>query len=240
VQQTVSTTQITCCISSDPTASSQLDLGVQPHHYLWLGWTYEFLGKRADAHKAYEDGLSACVDRTAPMAFELSMSHVELYFEDKDWAQCWETVMGMLKTWPHVADLYARAGLMAIRKDLETQPLEALQRGLVFYKAAHKLSPEDPIYVACVTRIEEQLPPSLPSAIVSGMTDTPPYPGHQQPPSFLDMRSQGSCGSPFSDYGQVLPPSQRQFAGMSANPFSGASHSTISRPQVGCSSDGFN
>lgn len=195
---------------------SQLTLPVKPHHYLWLGWIFEFLNKKTEAHKAYQDGLAVTTQTTNGVAFELWMARVELYTEEQDWQHCWTTLMAMLNNWPLVPDLYARAAVTVLRKDFQRIPLEAIDAALFWYRAAVDLAPTNSYYKACMTRLENER-----NRILGGPNPDAPRDPHTFLPispiaisngnNFIDMRSQTSLASTGTDYGEVVPPSQRQF-----------------------------
>lgn len=210
----------------------QLSMPVRIHHYLWLGWVFEFLSRNAEAHQAYESGIAAAIGPTEPVAFELWMARIELFTEEQNWERCWATLMAALTVWPQVPDLYARAGVVILKKDFEKSPLEALQGALFWYRAAAELAPSNTCYPLCIARVSEQLALTLPQPPLS---DAPPPPFSPPPPpppsNFLNMSSRASLESTFTDYGEVLPPSQRQFNMDSAH----AAMSPVpqaSRPQV--------
>lgn len=201
----------------------QLSLPVKPHHHLWLGWIHGFLNKKKKAHKAYEDGIAACSVNDG-LAFELRMAQIELYTEEHDWDGCWKALVVALNTWPTVPDLYARAGLTILRRDYATNPVAALQGALIWYRPASELAPTNSYYPLCISRVNEQLSRvvHVPDPSMLETDGTPPVmpPFSPPPPSppnnFLDFHSRNSMSSAltYSEYGHVLPPSQRQFVGM--------------------------
>lgn len=168
------------------------------------------------------------------------MARIELYTEEEDWERCWSLLMTMLTIWPQVPDLYARAGVVVLKKDYARSPLEALEGSLFWYRAATELAPTNTYYPLCIARISEQLAISLPHPPLSteppAPSFSPPPPPPPPPPgNFIDMRSRTSLDTTHSEYGEVLPPSERQFVGMTGEHAPLAPMSPLpppTRPQV--------
>lgn len=167
--------------------------------------------KRTEAQQAYRDGLQMVADLRSSTSYDLWTARVLLYTREQDWESCWRTLMNMLQLWPNEARLCARVGYIIIRRDSMDSPLGAYEKALEWYRSASNLDPTNSLYKATIQNLEAQIPSLL--AFEAPAPDPQPH----LPYTRFSSSSQNTITSA-SEYGNVLPPWERQYVGMHEAP----------------------